>query len=217
MLKINIEDGLKAIYNLETSKSVTTNDISKKLSMPPSNVTKMMKKLSELGYVEYNSYYGVKLTESGKKEALNVLRRHRLIEMFLYKALGYNWDEIHNEACILEHHISKKFENAIDEYLGFPNRDPHGDPIPDKDGNIIPYNAVPLSDILVGTKVKIFRIMGNNSELFKYLADLKLLPDTSITLLKKEPFAGSVIIKCYDEEIMIGLDVAKLILVEIEN
>jgi DtxR family transcriptional regulator, Mn-dependent transcriptional regulator len=217
MLNENVEDYLKAIYGISSNEFVSTNDIAEKLGYSPSNVSKMLKKLAESELVEYISHQGVKLTESGIRESLRILRRHRLLEMFLFKTLGYKWDEIHDEACILEHHISGKFENAIDEFLGFPTRDPHGDPIPDKNGNMMSYNVVPLSEVEIGISVRIFRILGNNSELLKYLADLNLLPDTILKLLKKEPFAGSMIIECNDVEKMLGLDAAKLILVEIEN
>lgn len=217
MLNENVEDYLKAIYGISTIEFVSTNDIAEKLGYSPSNVSKMLKRLSELEFVEYISHRGVKLTESGVRESIKILRRHRLLEMFLFKALGYKWDEIHKEACVLEHHISVKFENAIDEFLGYPTRDPHGDPIPDKNGNMMSYNVVPLSEVEIGKSVRIIRILGNNADFLKYLADLNLLPDTSLKLLKKEPFAGSIIIESNKAEKILGLDAAKLILVEIEN
>ncbi|MBX3042675.1 MAG: metal-dependent transcriptional regulator [Candidatus Kapabacteria bacterium] len=218
MLNESIENYLKAIYGLSNNDYVSTNEIAEKLAASPSSVSKTLKKLSDSGYVYYTSHKGVKLTESGLAESMKILRRHRLLELFLHNVLGYDWDEIHDEACVLEHHISNKFEDAIDKYLGYPNRDPHGDPIPNKNGELSHYETKPVSELEVGNEGKIFRIKGNDPELLKYLSKNNLLPDKIVRIIRKEPFEGSVVLENDGKNTVIGMEVAKSILIlEINN
>ena len=133
-----MEDYLKAIYQLAGSKSkVSTTRLAQHLTYSPASVTSMVQKLSQMKLLSYRPYQGVRLTAAGSKVALEVIRHHRLIELYLLQVLGYSWDKVHAEADRLEHVISEEFEERIDEALGFPTTDPHGDPIPTKDG---PYS-----------------------------------------------------------------------------
>ena len=155
MLSESIEDYLKAIYKIEGDEPVTTNDLAASLNVAPSSVTKMIKRLDEMELVNYTSHKGVELTDKGKIESLRILRRHRIIETFLHDILGYSWDEVHDEANKLEHYISERFEEAIYKLSGYPKVDPHGDPIPDKEGNLPDDTTLSIVEAELNKKVKI--------------------------------------------------------------
>ena len=154
----SMQDYLKAILLLSEGGSAQTNDIAAQLKVNPASVTGMLKKLSELRLVEYERHRGVQLLPAGRKVALEVLRHHRLLELYLSEALGYDWDEVHDEAEKLEHHISEEFENRISALLGDPKYDPHGDPIPTRDGKLPPVSRDRLSDVGVGESVAVRRV-----------------------------------------------------------
>lgn len=210
-----IEDYLKTIYELAREESpVSTSRIAEAREVKPASATSMIQRLAKLNMVNYEKHYGVTLTESGEKLALEVIRHHRLIELYLIEALGFTWDEVHEQADILEHFISEKLEERIAAALGYPQFDPHGDPIPSREGVIKHIDASPLSSIQVGTTVSIKRIIDDsNSELLRYLAELGLVPGKQIRVLVVAPFQGPITIEVDGEEKVIGQKVATSILV----
>ncbi len=209
MLSQAAEDYIKAVYKLETEGSVTTNLIAKALKVSSASVTNMLKRLAEMKLLEHTSYKGVKLTKAGRKIALEVLRHHRLIELYLSEVMGYSWDEVHDEAERLEHHISETFEEKIFEMLGYPEIDPHGDPIPSKEGGVINDKFAPLSNIEPGNIVRIERVSDNDPEMLRYLSEIGLVLKMTVEVLSKAPFDGPLTIKIDDKEQMVWRKVAK--------
>lgn len=210
-----IEDYLKTIYTLAEEESpVSTSRIAEARQVKPGSVTNMLQRLHKLNLADYEKHYGVTLTESGEKIALEVIRHHRLIELYLIEALGFSWDEVHEQADVLEHVISEKLEERIAASLGHPTVDPHGDPIPAKDGTIIDVDTQPLTLVEPGTKVRIARIVDNeNSEMLRYLAELDLVPDTELIITNIAPFEGPLTIKIEGESKVVGRAIANAILV----
>lgn len=209
MLSQAAEDYIKAVYKLETEGSVTTNLIAKALKVSSASVTNMLKRLAEMKLLEHTSYKGVKLTKAGRKIALEVLRHHRLIELYLSEVMGYSWDEVHDEAERLEHHISETFEEKIFEMLGYPEIDPHGDPIPSKEGGVINDKFALLSNIEPGNIVRIERVSDNDPEMLRYLSEIGLVLKMTVEVLSKAPFDGPLTIKIDDKEQMVWRKVAK--------
>lgn len=210
-----IEDYLKTIFSLaEFETPVSTSRIAEARQVKPGSVTSMLQRLAKLNLVHYEKHYGVTLTESGEKIALEVIRHHRLLELYLSEALGFSWDEVHEQADILEHVISEKFEERIADYLGHPKFDPHGDPIPDKHGAIETVPMIPLIDTAVGTTTQVARIHDDaNSEMLRYLAELGLVPGKTIKVIDIAPFDGPLTIKVDGKEKVIGNTIASSILV----
>ena len=190
------ENYLKTIFKLTRSKkSATTNRIGELLNTKASSVTDMIKKLSKKGLVDYTKYQGVSLTVSGQKEALMIIRKHRLWECFLHDSLGFAWDEVHAIAEELEHIDSAELINRLDRYMGFPKHDPHGDPIPDKDGNLTPLKNLFISDLKVGELALVTGIKDTSKDFLIYLKKIKLILGTSIEVLEKISFDQSVKIR----------------------
>ncbi len=209
-----IEDYLKTIYMLrEREGAATTTGIAAALSVTPASVTGMIKKLAELKLVRHTPYQGVELTRSGEKIALEMVRHHRLLELFLIEALGYSWDEVHVEADALEHVISEEFEERMEARLGFPTIDPHGDPIPAKDGSFTAVKERALLAMTVGESAQITHINDTNSDMLRYAASLGLTPTTRLTLIDVEPFGGSLRVKIGKAEKAIGRELAAQIFV----
>jgi DtxR family Mn-dependent transcriptional regulator len=191
-----IEDYLKTVYMLrEREGEATTTGIAAALEVTPASVTGMIKKLAELKLVRHTPYQGVELTKSGEKIALEMVRHHRLLELFLMEALGYTWDEVHAEADVLEHVISEEFEERMAARLGYPTVDPHGDPIPNKDGTIAIVRERALLAMQPGESAQITHLNDTNSEMLRYAAGLGLTPATRLTLIEVEPFGGSLRVK----------------------
>lgn len=216
----SVEDYLKAIYKLETTmdgKGVATSKLAKEMNVANASVTNMVKRLSDLGMVTYESYYGAKLTESGRKIALEMIRHHRLLELYLAEMLGYSWDQVHEEAEKLEHHISEKFEDKISELLNNPKFDPHGDPIPTKDGQIPRLGLKPLTDIPAKSQTEVRRVKNQSPELLRYLQEYGLTPGTSVTVRRKEPFDGPMELDVNGKKITLGHNIASDILVVIPD
>src|SRR5437867_7171142 len=173
-----VEDYVKAIYKLQIEgQAVSTNDLAHKMGKTAAAATKMIKHLADSKLIDYTKHYGVRLTPAGEKVALETIRHHRLIELYLHQALGYSWDEVDAEAEKLEHHISEDFEDPIDRMLDFPSTDPHGDPIPTRDGVIAPAKGKPLSDSEPGETLVILRVTASNPEARRYLARLGMTLD----------------------------------------
>jgi len=209
-----IEDYLKAIFKLQSKNElVTTSDLARTLEVSPASVTNMLKKLKKLRLIRYQSYQGVELLPTGKKIALEIIRHHRLLELYLKEALGYSWDTVHEEAEKLEHHISEDFEERIFEFLGRPEFDPHGDPIPTKEGQIPVQECNPLAQANTGETLVIRRVDDQDPELLRYLEKLGLLPNTTIKLLEKAPFGGPFTVKVGGKNEILGQQVVDQIFV----
>ena len=182
-----IEDYLKAIYAAarEGEGRATTSAIAERMEVSAASATNMMQKLAEMKLVEYRPYHGVALTSAGEKIALEVIRHHRLIELYLAEALGYSWDEVHDEAERLEHVISEEFEDRIDAMLGHPTQDPHGDPIPSKSGRVPSDADRPLSEVPPGESVVVQRVYDRDGEVLRQLASLDLVPGTRVIVVDR--------------------------------
>ncbi|MCC5925022.1 MAG: metal-dependent transcriptional regulator [Bacteroidetes bacterium] len=205
------EDYLKKIYVLgEVEPQVSTQALADHLKVKPASVTGMLKKLSELGLVSYERYKGVQLTPAGERIAVEILRHHRLIEMYLSQVLGYSWDEIHDEAERLEHHISEKFEAKIAEKLGHPTHDPHGDPIPLADLTFPDQPALQvLMDIPANTKVVIKRVRTQDSDILTLMSKLGLTLEKELTVLSRD--ADGVRIQLGNDRMLVPADIAQKI------
>lgn len=215
MLTQAIEDYLKVIYKLGAAgKKVSTSAIAKKLGVAQASVTGMLKKLSELKLIEYSPYREIKLTEAGEKIALETIRHHRLLELYLKEAMGYSWDKVHEEAEHLEHHISEEFEEKMDEFLGRPTVDPHGAPIPTKDGKLPEEKYKLLSEVEPGTRAIIRRVSDDDPEKLRYLGELNLYPNTEIDVLSREPFNGPVQIQVGDRKHYLSKELSDAIYVD---
>ncbi|MCC5940481.1 MAG: metal-dependent transcriptional regulator [Balneolaceae bacterium] len=208
----SVEDYLKTIYKLEqdTHKGVSTSSLAEGMGVANASVTNMLKRLSEMGLVNYESYYGTTLTDAGEKIALEIIRHHRLIELYLKEMLGYSWDEVHDEAEKLEHHISEQFEDKIAEMLNNPIVDPHGDPIPTKEGVMPAISSEPLTVLKEDQESIIIRVKNQDPELLRYLEDQGLIPGVKIKITKKEPFNGPLQLSIENEHTTtIGYGVAE--------
>jgi len=198
METVSKEDYLKSIYAISEGgrSNVTTSAVAKYLSVTNAAATDMIKKLNSQGYVSHVKYKGVKLTAKGKKVALKLLRRHRLWELFLQKALGLNWDEVHKEAERLEHQTSEKLINKIDEYLNHPKFDPHGAPIPDKNGKVPkePQN-ISLAKATVGTTYSVVKVNDRDDELIRFLSEMGIKLYSKIKVLRRLAFDDTLILK----------------------
>jgi DtxR family transcriptional regulator, Mn-dependent transcriptional regulator len=206
----SVEDYLKTIYKLEgeSDKGVSTSRLAEKLGVANASVTNMLKRLSDMGLVQYESYYGTRLTESGKKIALEIIRHHRLLELYLKEMMGYSWDEVHEEAEKLEHHISEQFEDKIAELLNNPTVDPHGDPIPTKDGQMPKVRSRKLTTVNSQSPQIIKRVKNQSPELLRYLEDQGLIPGVKVEVIKKEPFDGPIHLKIENKTATIGFNIA---------
>ncbi|NBC05273.1 MAG: metal-dependent transcriptional regulator [Bacteroidetes bacterium] len=213
----SVEDYLKTIYKLESEtppdKGVSTSRLAEEMGVANASVTNMLKRLSDMKMVNYESYYGSRLTEAGLKIALEIIRHHRLLELYLKEILGYSWDEVHDEAEKLEHHISEQFEDKIAELLNHPTEDPHGDPIPTKDGKMPKIKLKPLHSVSFDTPYIIRRVKNQNPELLRYLEKQGLIPGVKVEVLDKEPFDGPVKVKVENDTVTIANNIAEDIFV----
>jgi DtxR family Mn-dependent transcriptional regulator len=191
MISRATEDYLKTIHLLsESGGRVSTSSLAEKLDCSAASVTNMLQKLASLKLVEYQPYQGVRLTEPGGKVALEVIRHHRLIELYLKEVLGYSWDKVHEEAEKLEHVISDEFAERIDKALGHPTHDPHGHPIPPKNGSLRSDHLPTLWEIPKATDVIVTRVNDHDPSVLRYLDSLGIYPQVRITVLAKGPFNG---------------------------
>lgn len=187
------EDYLKTIYHLQQVEApVRTTTIARALNVEPASVTGVIKRLAELNYLEYQPYKGVILTDEGEKIALEIIRHHRLIELYLIEALGYRWDEVHSEAERLEHVVSPLFIERIAAALGNPEIDPHGAPIPTEDGQIEPQRGIGLDEMLSGQTGVVMQVDDDDPDLLRYLARLGIRPGSKIAVLDVQPFGGPI-------------------------
>jgi DtxR family Mn-dependent transcriptional regulator len=215
-----IENYVKTIYLIASQtgrvhgEPVSTGELAVALNVSPGTVTGMLKSLSEAKLATYAPYEGVKLSEQGRSLALKVLRRHRLIELFLTQTLELSWDEVHEEAEHLEHAVSDRLIERIDDYLGRPGFDPHGDPIPSADGVVTEPQGQPLSDLGRDDHFKIIRVVEQDSAFLRYLTDCGLDLGTVGRLAEKRPESGAVVLQVANRAVALGWDAAGKVLVE---
>ncbi len=215
MLGSNGEDYLKTIYSMgRDGDTVTPSMLAENFSVSPAAVTKMVKRLRSLKLVNYSRATGLALTKSGEKIALEILRHHRLIELYLQKALGYSWDQVHDEAERLEHVISEVFEEKIDEFLGHPTHDPHGDPIPSKDGALPDQSILPIMAMQPGEASQVQRVDDSDASMLQYMDVVGLVPGAKVQMMKEEPYGGSIHLKINGAECAIGRDLASNVFVQ---
>ena len=215
MLSLTEENYLKAIYHLSSgdSKSVTTNDLAEEMKTKAASVTDMIKKLSAKDLVKHERYYGVNITSKGKLQALQIIRRHRLWETFLVQKLGFTWDEVHEVAEQLEHIQSPHLIDKLDEYLGFPKTDPHGDPIPDQFGKLKAEPQVSLDKVKPGTKVVIVSVKDSDPNLLKYLDKIGATPGKKIEVIGREDYDESLEIALEKKKFFVSREVSQNIMV----
>lgn len=210
MLSQSEENYIKAIYHLEAplNKGIPTNAIAKSLETKASSVTDMIKKLSDKELVVYKKYHGVKLTSLGEKVASNIVRKHRLWEVFLVEKLNFSWDEVHDVAEQLEHIKSPKLINQLDALLGFPKYDPHGDPIPDENGNFNTIEKKLLSALHVDESGICIGVEDSSSSFLRFLDNKGIELGKTIKVVQKEDFDNSLLIEVEGEEISISNKIA---------
>jgi len=192
---LTIENYLKTIYQIcarDVGSSAATGKLASALNVSPGTVTSMLKTLNEGGLANYTPYEGVQLTDSGRSVALRVIRRHRLIELFLVRTLRLSWDEVHEEAENMEHAVSDFLVNRIDEYLGFPETDPHGDPIPKEDGSVAAIQTTCLADWQVGSSFRLVRVLDQSPQFLRYLSESGMSLDIVGEVVSRTVEAGIV-------------------------
>ncbi|MBL85313.1 MAG: iron-dependent repressor [Winogradskyella sp.] len=211
MITLTEENYIKAIYHLSNNgtENVNTNAIAEAMSTKASSATDMIKKLSEKNYADYKKYQGVTLTEKGKRVAVNIIRKHRLWEVFLVEKLNFTWDEVHEVAEHLEHIKSDKLIDELDAFLEHPTHDPHGDPIPDKNGNFQHIDKIVLAKANIGVAYKCVGVDDTSTAFLQYLDSNGIALGTMITVIHKEPYDNSVKIQLKDTEIVVSQSVAK--------
>jgi DtxR family Mn-dependent transcriptional regulator len=212
-----MEDYLKAIHQIAetTGEAVSTQEIADRLHVSTASVTGMIKRLDALRLVTHQPYHGVALTERGTAVALEVVRHHRLLELYLVEHLGMGWDEVHAEADRLEHHISEGLEDRIAAKLGQPRIDPHGDPIPARDGSMVEVATIPLAALEAGASATIARVSDRSSALLQYLAERGLRPGAAITVAARDELAGVIAVEVDGARHTLALPVAATIQVEV--
>jgi DtxR family Mn-dependent transcriptional regulator len=219
MISSTAEDYLKAVLRMEDrNEKASTSSVARHLEVADASVTDMLRKLQKAGLLEYKPYYGASLTKKGRAVALKILRRHRLIELFLHQIMGYGWEEVHDEAEKLEHVVSDFFVERADDLLNYPVKDPHGEVIPDAQGFRKLEEDICLAEVEVGTYI-IRRVISSNPELLAYLEKEDLLPSRTFALQEKAPFGGPLkLLRGHKKSPQyIGLEVAKSIFVSLHQ
>jgi DtxR family transcriptional regulator, Mn-dependent transcriptional regulator len=223
----SVENFVKAIYTLQQELAqqgtlaeedmlrVSTNALKEALAISAPSVTDMAQRLMKSGLVDYRKYQGIGLTEEGTVLALKLIRRHRLIELYLVRELSYELHEIHNEAEKLEHAVSDRFIEAIDAKLGKPEFDPHGDPIPDVHGAMIQRELQPLSQLKIGTPAKVSRLISSDTDMLQHSLDRGFKLEVPVLVLARDPFNGPITVSLGGKETVIGYTVAEAILVQL--
>ena len=209
------ENYLKAIYHLskDDNETVSTNALSESLNTKAASVTDMLKKLADKELINYEKYQGVTLTSAGKQKAIHIIRKHRLWEVFLVNKLNFKWDEVHDLAEQLEHIHSEKLINQLEEFLDFPEKDPHGDPIPDKNGVLKSQKLITISKMNIGERGKISGVTAHSKDFLQYLEKIGLIIGENIKIIDKINFDGAVVIALNNKEQTISRDVAKNLLI----
>ncbi len=209
----SVEDYLKAIYRLSLKgQPVSISDIANHLELSAPSVSGMVKRLSEQGLLAHVPYKGVELTPEGRRLALRILRRHRLIEAYLVAFLGYGWENVHEEAERLEHAVSDQLIERIAAAVGNPRFDPHGDPIPDADGSVLELVCTPLSEIPVGETAEIRQVDTRQSDRLRYIASFGLTPGIRVTVVDRQPFQGPITVQSGGQRHVIGYEIGRELL-----
>ncbi len=218
-ISASVEDYAKAVYALEARKggAVSTTELAERLGITPGSVSAMLRKLSEVGLVEHEPYHGVRLTNQGRRVALEVLRHHRLIELFLAEELGMPWDRVHDEAEVLEHVLSEDLERLIAERLGDPTVDPHGDPIPTVEFGIEERPTRSLDELPVGAAGRFVRVSDSDPEMLRYLAEHGIAIGDRLEVIDLQPFGGPVFVRFGEREHPIGGKLARAMRIETEE
>ena len=210
-----VEDYLKAIYEIELGgKAAATNDIAQRLAIAPASVSGMVRRLAEQGLIAYERYRGVHLTDSGRRAALRTLRRHRVIEAYLANALGYAWDRVHEEAERLEHAASDELVDRMAAAIGEPTVDPHGAPIPTREGAVDERRLVSLADLEAGAHARVVRVSDEDAQRLRYLAKLEVLPGTEVIVTERAPYDGPITLQLAATRSQLGPALAAQVLVE---
>ncbi|HEU4641535.1 MAG TPA: metal-dependent transcriptional regulator [Gemmatimonadaceae bacterium] len=213
-----VEDYLKVIYDIERQAgAAATNDIAQRLAIAPASVSGMVRRLADQGLLEHERYRGVRLTDMGRRVALRTIRRHRVIEAYLTLALGYPWDLVHDEAERLEHAASDELIDRMAAAIGEPATDPHGAPIPTREGEIEERTLLSLADLAPGERGRVVRVSDDDAERLRYLAELELLPGTEVSLLARAPYGGPLTLSVRGGERLVGPALAAVVLVEREE
>ncbi|MBN1564117.1 MAG: metal-dependent transcriptional regulator [Anaerolineae bacterium] len=209
-----IEDFLKTAYLLQQEQErVPTSVLSEALGITAPSTTEMAKKLAKAKLVLHEPYRGIRLTAAGERVALEIIRNHRLLELFLVQALGYTWDEVHEEAERLEHSISERMAQRIAEYLGDPRYDPHGDPIPDSEGQIPLRDLISLAEWPLGEPGMVARLRDQSSDMLRYLEEKGLVVGAQVRVLNRDPFEGPLTLMVEQQECIVGAGVAQYVFI----
>jgi len=212
-----VQDYAKAIYALQqrADGAVTTTALAERLGVTPASASGMVKRLDELGLVRHEPYRGVTLTDAGRRVALEVIRHHRLLELYLSESLGVPWDRVHDEAEVLEHHLSEELEELIAAKLGNPTRDPHGDPIPTRDLTIEEGVTERLDALEPGASGTFTRVSDSEPEMLRYLGDRGIAPGEAFEVIEKQPFDGPLFVRFGDQVHVLGGALARAMRVEV--
>jgi DtxR family Mn-dependent transcriptional regulator len=215
----SVQDYAKAVYALETraAGNVSTSDLAERLGVSPASASGMVRKLAELGLAEHEPYRGVRLTPAGKRVALEVLRHHRLLELFLAEALGMPWDRVHAEAEVLEHVLSEELEELIAARLGNPTLDPHGDPIPSVELEIDEGHTLSLDELEAGAAGCFMRVSDSDPEMLRYLERQGIAPGAHFEVIERQPFGGPSLVRFGEIERAIGGDLARAMRMEVDS
>jgi DtxR family transcriptional regulator, Mn-dependent transcriptional regulator len=211
-----VQDYAKAIWSLaqRSREPVSTSALAERLEVSPASASAMIKRLETLGLVSREPYHGVRLTRAGERVALEVLRHHRLLELYLAEALGMSWDRVHEEAEVLEHAISPELSELIAAKLGNPTHDPHGDPIPTRDGEIDEPPTRALSELLPGERGTFSRVSDSNPDMLRYLSELGIAPGDELELTGQQPFGGPLTVMAGGREHALGPQLARAMRIE---
>jgi DtxR family Mn-dependent transcriptional regulator len=218
MRRTAIQNYVKAIYKLSLeNKKVTPTRVAEYLGVSQAAVTKMVHRLKDLNLAQYARSDGLSLSTAGQRMALEMIRHHRLIELYLTEALGYSWDQVHEEAEKLEHVISEQFETQIEKALGFPTRDPHGAPIPSRDGHVEVADATALGDLQPGDHGVIDRVNDDDPEMLSFLGGIGMYPGAQIEMVGQDPYGGSFKVKVSGHDHAIGSELANHVFIATED
>jgi DtxR family Mn-dependent transcriptional regulator len=207
-LSESVQDYLKELYKLQGDGRASTSALADRMGVAPASATSMLKKLAVLGLAEHEPYHGARLTATGERVAIEMIRHHRLLEQYLAQSLGVSIDAVHAEADRLEHALSEELEALIDASLGFPTHDPHGDPIPSADLELEPSDLRGLDQLDPGARATIRRVPDSDRELLRYLDDLGLVPGEVVELVASAPFAGPVTVRARGAEHALARELA---------
>jgi DtxR family Mn-dependent transcriptional regulator len=213
-LSRSVQDYVKELYKLQADGRASTSALAERMGVAPASATAMLKKLAQLGLVEHEPYRGARLTPAGERVAIEMIRHHRLIEQYLSKSLGLSIDAVHAEADRLEHALSEELEAAIDESLGFPTHDPHGDPIPSPALELDAGAHRTLADVEPGGGALVRRVPDSDRDLLRYLDELGLVPGESVEVVSQQPFDGPIFVRARGTDHAISRDLAARIGVE---